>query len=774
MMNTRSVSTWLLTAAIVVASLTCSSDIGDPDGEAAAVVVVAGNDQVGFVNEPLPDPLVVRVDDAEGQPVEGVTVVWTAGGGGSVSESEVPTGPDGRSVVQRVLGSAAGVVTTTAVVGDLVPVVFTSTVESASGPRLVVATQPSSAAVSGEPLAQQPIIQVEDETGQPSGSGVPVTVSVEGATLAGTTVIETDVEGVVRFTDLALSGPDGGYNLLFSAPGHVSVRSGLITLGAGPVESGSLVITVQPSSAADNGQPLAQQPVVRAEDTSGDPLGAGIAVTASVPGLTLSGTLTAQTDAGGLAHFTDLALSGPSGDYTIVFSASGFEGAQSETVTLSTPSAESGQWSEPFSWPIVPIHVMLLPDGRVLSIGRTQTPHLWDPGTGSFTSVSSPAWLFCAGHALLADGRVLLAGGHITDNHGLPDITLFSATTNSFTSSAPMQRGRWYPTTTVMGNGEVVILAGRDEDGEEVTIPEVWSDGTVRQLTGAEQRFPYYPRAFVAPDGRLFIAGPTINTRYLTVSGNGSWANGPDRLEGSREYGSAVMYDDGKILTAGGGRTTRTAEVIDLNQAGQGWVWTGSMANARRHLNLTVLPTGEVLATGGVGGTTFNDVSAGVHAAEIWNPATGQWRTLASSAITRGYHATSLLLPDGRVLHAGSGEGAGAPDQRNGELFTPPYLLRGARPEITDAPADVSYGAQFRVETPQAESIDQVSFIRLGAATHAFDENQRFQRLTFTADATGLTVTAPSSSNRAPPGHYMVFILNGQAVPSVARIVRIH
>ncbi len=186
-----------------------------------------------------------------------------------------------------------------------------------------------------------------------------------------------------------------------------------------------------------------------------------------------------------------------------------------------------------------------------------------------------------------------------------------------------------------------------------------------------------------------------------------------------------------------------------------------------------MLPTGEVLATGGVGGTTFDDVTKGVHAAEMWNPQTGQWTTLASNAITRGYHCTSLLLPDGRVLNAGSGEGAGAPDELNAELFSPPYLLRGARPEISSAPSEVQYGAQFRIETPQASAITHVSFIRLGAVTHAFDENQRFQRLTFTADATGLTVTAPSSSNRAPPGHYMVFILDGSDVPSIAKIVRI-
>jgi hypothetical protein len=277
---------------------------------------------------------------------------------------------------------------------------------------------------------------------------------------------------------------------------------------------------------------------------------------------------------------------------------------------------------------------------------------------------------------------------------------------------------------------------------------------------------------FLAPDGRLYMAGAPRSTKFLSVSGAGSWTKGPTKML-ARNYGSAVMYDVGKILYAGGAYTTNTAEVIDLNQGNPTWSATGSMAFARRHLNVTVLPTGEVLATGGVAGTTFNDLSAPVRAAEIWNPTTGRWTTLASNAVTRGYHSTSLLLPDGRVLHSGSGDGAGAPPQRNAELFSPPYLFRGARPEITSAPEEVRYGSQFRLLTPQAAAITHVSLIRLGAVTHAFDQNQRFQRLAFTADATGLTVRAPSSSNRAPPGHYMVFILNGAGAPSVAKIVRV-
>jgi hypothetical protein len=452
--------------------------------------------------------------------------------------------------------------------------------------------------------------------------------------------------------------------------------------------------------------------------------------------------------------------------------ACGAAGAISADV-VSASVSESGQWTAPFFWPIIAVHMILLPDGKVLTVGRKGVPQVWNSATGAFTASPSPAWLFCSGHALLSDGRVLFAGGHISDNHGLPNITVFNGS-GGWSSSGQMARGRWYPTATTLGNGDVVVIAGRDQSATDVPLPEIWSNGSVRQLTGASYVWPYYPRSFLAPDGRIFVAGAPAVSRWLSLTGAGAWKAGPKRLHGARNYGSAVMYDDGKIIYAGGGYTLASAEIIDNNPtADQKWHDTGSMANARRHLNLTVLPTGEVLATGGVGGTLFNDTNKGVHAAEIWDPGTGQWTTLASDAVTRGYHSTSLLLPDGRVLHSGGGDGAGAPQQNNAEIFSPPYLFRGSRPTITDSPGQVGYGDQFRIETPNAGTITKVSLIRTGAVTHAFDENQRFQRLTFIADASGLTVKAPTSSNRAPPGYYLLFILNGNNVPSVGKFVRL-
>jgi hypothetical protein len=256
------------------------------------------------------------------------------------------------------------------------------------------------------------------------------------------------------------------------------------------------------------------------------------------------------------------------------------------------------------------------------------------------------------------------------------------------------------------------------------------------------------------------------------------------------------MYDAGKILVVGGGghlgwetpdpktgTPTATAELIDLNQSNPAWRSTGSMANRRRHMNATILPDGQVLATGGTSGGGFVDFSAAnaARAAEVWNPTTGQWTTLASNSKVRVYHSVSLLLPDGTVLHgasgdAGDGFGNPLPNERNHEIFSPPYLfksLNGSRPIITSAPTTIGYGDVFSVVTPNAAQITDARWIRLGSVTHAFDVGQRANTLPFDRTSTGLEITAPANSNLAPPGYYMLFILNRNGVPSAGKIVKV-
>src|SRR3989449_7928069 len=344
-------------------------------------------------------------------------------------------------------------------------------------------------------------------------------------------------------------------------------------------------------------------------------------------------------------------------------------------------------------------------------MSRCRPPH-----SGSDRSASA-SLLFCAGHALLPDGRLLVAGGHMGNGLGLRNTNVFDAGTGSWQAGAAMAQGRWYPTNTTLPSGEVVTIGGTDESGTYVTIPEVWDGTSWRRLTTADLQVSYYPRTFVAPDGRVFYAGDWQPSRYLDVTGTGSWTDGPLRKFSMRDYGSAVMYEPGKILYVGGGDPpTNTAEIINLNQPNPEWMYTGPMAFPRRHLNATVLPTGDVLVTGGTSAGGFNEPLGAVHAAELWSPATGTWTLMASNSVIRIYHSTSLLLPDGRVLHTGSGDAAGAVDELNYELYSPAYLFQGARPNITGATPDVvGHGQTVSVETPDGPSITKVTFIRLSS-----------------------------------------------------------
>ena len=181
-----------------------------------------------------------------------------------------------------------------------------------------------------------------------------------------------------------------------------------------------------------------------------------------------------------------------------------------------------------------------------------------------------------------------------------------------------------------------------------------------------------------------------------------------------------------------------------------------------------VLPDGKVFVVGGSSGGGFDDSANPVLPTEMWDPATRQFTVMASIAVYRGYHSTALLLPDGRVLSAG-GNVAGA----NAQIFSPPYLFAGARPSISSAPTSVGYGQTVFIGTPDAANISKVTWLRNGSTTHTFDMGARFMHLSFTQVNGGVNVTMPANGNLAPPGYYMLFLLNAAGIPSVARIIQI-
>lgn len=440
------------------------------------------------------------------------------------------------------------------------------------------------------------------------------------------------------------------------------------------------------------------------------------------------------------------------------------------------------------SWPVVAIHAHLLPNGKVMFWDRHDAagdgdPRLFEPTTNLVTAAPMPGDdhdLFCSGHVLLGDGRLFVAGGHIEDRVGQANASLFDPATGIWTPLPPMNAGRWYPTATLLANGEVFVASGNiDVETGVNTVPQAWNPktNTWRTLTGAALELPLYPFLFLTSNGRVFTAGPQPNTGYFDPEGLGSFTFVATSNHGFRRYGSAVLYDDDRILITGGtiDPPTASTEVINLRDPVPSWRTVAPMAFARRQLNLTLLPDGTALATGGTSAPGFNNPEGAVREAEVFDPKTETWRTLAAATEARLYHSVALLLPDARVLVAGGGHpngGGDDPDHFSAEIFSPPYLFQGPRPTLTSAPATVRYGETFFAATPDGAAIDAVTWLRLSSVTHAFDQNQRINRLTFSPAPGGLRITAPSDPRVCPPGDYMLFLLDG-GVPSVANIVRI-
>src|SRR5207302_3312345 len=218
-----------------------------------------------------------------------------------------------------------------------------------------------------------------------------------------------------------------------------------------------------------------------------------------------------------------------------------------------------------------------------------------------------------------------------------------------------------------------------------------------------------------------------------------------------------------------------STEIIDLSQSTPQWLWGPPMSQPRIQMNATILPNGKILATGG----SANDERAESSSfnSDLFDAAGGTFSGVAANVHPRLYHSNALLLPDATVLLAGGNPERGKFEEHI-EVYSPSYLFErdgspAARPVITAVtPAALSYASGFQIQTPDAANISSVVLVRPGAPTHSFDMDQRLVGLSFTAGNGVLNVTAPSSGNIAPPGYYMLFILNSSGVPSTAVFVK--
>jgi galactose oxidase len=464
----------------------------------------------------------------------------------------------------------------------------------------------------------------------------------------------------------------------------------------------------------------------------------------------------------------------------------------------------SGGWSPPIGFPLVPVAAALLPNGKVLTwssiapdayggTGFTLTA-TYDPTTGVVTQrkvTETGHDMFCPGIAILPDGRVLVAGGEDS-----ADTSIYDPATDAWTTGPKMNIPRGYQADVTLSDGRVFTIGGSWSGGQGGKNGEVWSTQNGWQLlpgapvapiltndAGGIFRQDNHAWLFAWSGGRVLQAGPSRAMNWFDATGSGATTPAGVRgQDGDAMTGDAVMYDAGKILTVGGApnyqdnEATTNANVITITVTAVSVRQVAPMANARSFANSVVLPDGKVVVFGGQNyAVPFSDNTA-VLTPEMWDPATETFIPLAPAVVPRTYHSVALLLPDGRVFTGGGGLcGSCSTNHLDAEIFTPPYLLNSdgspaIRPTITAAPATAANGATISVFTDRP--VTGFSIVRMGAVTHTVDTDQRRIALTPTL-GNGYSLTIPADPGIAVPGYYMLFALDRNGVPSVAKIIRI-
>jgi len=453
-----------------------------------------------------------------------------------------------------------------------------------------------------------------------------------------------------------------------------------------------------------------------------------------------------------------------------------------------------GEWGPVLPWPHIAVTAANLPDGRIVTFAsnlRTAFPDgpeftyagVWDPQTGEHTEINHDSHdMFCGATAMRADGRLMISGGRSASRLA----SIFDHENDEWIRLEDMHDGRWYAASTTLANGSVVTASA--SIGTGLNTVERYDDGQGwTLLTGvpwnsvATKDFPFN---FVAPDGRIFSAGPEGLMHWVDPQGIGQITQTGAVFPGARtgQSGGVLMYDVGKILFAGGGvtggGTTNVAHVVDFNDDTPVVSAVEPMRFRRRFHNALMLPDGQAIMIGGnTSGVAFED-SGTIYAPEMWDPATDTWTELADMSIPRNYHSVALMLPDGRVFSAGGGLSYNdATNHQDAQIYSPPYLFDGdgnpaSRPQIDTAPDVVLPGRTVSVTA--SEGISRFTLVRMTGTTHAFSSDVRFLEIPFSEVGVGeYDIELHANPNVIIPGYWMLFALDADGTPSIAKTLRI-
>ncbi len=393
---------------------------------------------------------------------------------------------------------------------------------------------------------------------------------------------------------------------------------------------------------------------------------------------------------------------------------------------------------------------------------------------------------------MLEDGRVFVNGGIRRDPVSTFLTSTFDYRTNNWTQIESMAAGRWYPNTVALPNGQVFTAAGTP--GSDYA--EIWTEGLGWEylsgvnILSAILNFPtwtepssWLPHFHLAPNGKIFHSGHTPEMHFIDPSDSGSIKT----VDISNDWNTAnipgVLYEEGKLLKAGGAlydannTGTGKAAIIDINTDIPTKTPTNPMQYPRIFHNQVVLPNGELMVIGGnTTGLKFND-NFSQFTPEIWNPSTQKWRTVADIAAPRNYHSVALLMTDGRVWSGGGGICKCIADHPDSQVFSPPYLFNpdgtpAVRPEIFSAPDIIANGLQAFVTT--SPDVEKFTMVRMSATTHAVNSDMRFLNVPFSKNQPGnFVLNFHPNRNVLTPGYWMLFALNSQGVPSIAKVVQV-
>jgi hypothetical protein len=458
----------------------------------------------------------------------------------------------------------------------------------------------------------------------------------------------------------------------------------------------------------------------------------------------------------------------------------------------------------------------------------TNTLPIVDPDGPNGPEPAARAPIYCVGESFLPDGELLIAGGNkewpYTDLYdkwtsyaGLKLVFTFNPWTNQWTKQPQMQNGRWYPSEVELADGRQVFVGGytgQAPGGEPTNDIEVFdpgqglgSRGSLTLKKHAARSTANYPHLFTLPNGNVLLAGPGSGDSGILDTKGFTWRDLP-APHVSRIGGNAVLVPGGpngswKVMQIDGvleGRdktnAQRSTETIDAKRHHPRWRWSSDQNVSRSWPNTVLLPDGSMVTVGGGNGIdrtygNYRTSSDGLRRhVELYDPATGKWSLGPPQQEDRTYHSVGLLLPDGRVWSAGDdrypeivfGDGSrGFSQSDTGEIYSPPYLFgsngqplsAAQRPQIVSAPGALSYGHAFSVTTAGPKPGSAV-LVAPSAVTHGADMHQRLVRLdTTSTGATSIGLKAPPSGKVAPPGYYMLFVLDARGTPSVAHWVQV-